>query len=452
MEFLGMSAGGIIGGLAASAFEAAMQAVWVASLTILRVAFQIADEFSVFTVSTTEGPVAVLWPMILWLSGILALGLFFWQITVAVLRGGRGFIRVMSGPFQYGAALAVSVGLVAGFLAAADGVTKGILNYGLHVNTFSDALSVMGFNDAASDTVKAAVVGLTGLFGVIPAGLGFVVEMVFREAAVYLLVATLPLTAAGLLANVTSSWFWRAVRWLLAAIVLKPALALTLVIGIAISGEAQGLSGLIAGVAVLWIAVWVPLVLYRLFAFVDPNTEAGAAVRNAMSDAGIDSYGSDSAAGKAAHAAKQKFFGGGDDDEDGEDESERANTDRFDTSMDDGDLDAGTPNEDAGTPNETEGKHAGDDAEESDDGGIPDDEASHTDDSAASPDPTPADLAPDSDSESSTAGDDASLSPATVAAGEAERLSEAAPIVGDTSPEDSDDDGGSGPEIDRVIE
>ncbi|OXM43437.1 hypothetical protein [Amycolatopsis alba] len=350
--WLGQAAGDLVGGLASTVFEGAMQGIWIAALWLLREAFTLVDWLSTFTVSTTDGPVGMLWPMMLWFGGVIALGLFFWQITVSVLRGGRGFTRVMSGPFQYGAALAVTVGAIAGFLAAADGATTGILNV-LHVGNFSDALKVLGLVDAGTDTVKAVVLGLTAIFGLVPAVLGFAMEMVFREAAIYLLTATVPIIAAGLIANTTAVWFWRGTRWVLAIVFIKPGIAVVLVIGVGATGEAKGLSGLLAGIAILWMSVWVPLVLFKLFAFIDPNTEAGAAVRGAFSDAGMDSYGPDSPGAKAnsaaINAAKKKLFGGSDDaDETGTtDDSESANTDRFDSATDDADPDE---SDDPGSP------------------------------------------------------------------------------------------------------
>lgn len=282
--------GGAIGGklkeLVSSAFEAAMQALWDASLWILREAFKLADQFSVFTVDTREGPISVLWPMMLWISGVLALGLFFWQMTMTSLKGGRGFMRLVGGPVQYGIALAMTVGMVVGFLAAADGLTHGILQYGLQATNFQDALQHTAFADAAQDGVKAVVLGICALIGVIPAGIGYVLEMLFREAAIYVLVATIPITAAGLLANVTKSWFWNAIRWILACVAMKPVLAMTLVLGVAISGGSKGLSGLLAGVGVLIIALLIPFVLFRLFAFVDPNSDAGSVFRDALSGGG----------------------------------------------------------------------------------------------------------------------------------------------------------------------
>ncbi|MEV4734667.1 hypothetical protein [Saccharopolyspora sp. NPDC049426] len=345
--------GGVLGEelkeVAMPLFEAAMLGLWEASLAILREAFTLADQFSMFTVDTRTGPVSVLWPMMLWISGILALGLFFWQMIVTSVRSGRGFFRLVGGPVQYGIALAMTVGLVAGFLVAADGLTQGILEYGLQSRNFQDALTHTTFADGAVDGVKAVVLGICAIFGVIPAGIGFVLEMLFREAAIYALVATIPITAAGLLAHVTKAWFWIAIRWLLACIAMKPVLALALVLGVAIAGGSEGLSGLLAGVGVLIISLLVPFVLFRLFAFVDPNSDPGGVFRDALSMAGVDSYGANSPAMKAGSTVAAFYGGGG-----GEDEQESANTDRFD----DADSDYGSHDRDpderpTGSPNAT---------------------------------------------------------------------------------------------------
>lgn len=306
-----------------SAFEAAMTAIWEASLAVLRTAFQLADQFSVFSVSTTEGPVKILWPMMLWISGLLALGLFSWQLIMTNLRGGRGFMRLVTGPVQYGIALAVTVGMVAVFLTAVDVLTDGILTSGLASRNFTDALTHTSFADAAGDGVKAVVLGICAIVGVIPAAIGYVLEMLFREAAIYVLVSTVPLVAAGLLANVSAAWFWKTVRWLLAAIAMKPVLALALVLGVAIVGGSQGVAGLLAGVGVLVISLLAPFLLFRLFAFVDPHSDAGGAFREFLSGSGVDSYGPNNPALALAGA------GGG------SGAIEDANTDRFDDSIDD---------------------------------------------------------------------------------------------------------------------
>ncbi|WP_410591825.1 hypothetical protein [Amycolatopsis sp. lyj-23] len=335
LKELGRLAGAGVKATAAGVLEPLMAATWAAALFILRTAFQLVDQFSLFTVSTTDGPVSILWPMTLWISGVIALGMFFWQISTTILHGGRGFIRLITGPIQYGIALAVTVGVVAAFVAAADGLTEAILSTGLRVGNFRDALNMTGFTDALADEVKNVVLGLAGAFGVIPAGLGFAFEAVFREAAIYVVVATVPIAAAGLLADATMRWYWKVARWGLVAIVMKPALAFVLVLAVAMVGGAQGLSGLLAGIGVLFVALCVPLVLFKLFAFVDPDSDPQGVFRDKLSEAGLDSYGANSIAGRAAHAfgimARNDLQNKGNDgDGDGDDSQEQANVDRFD--------------------------------------------------------------------------------------------------------------------------
>jgi hypothetical protein len=258
--------------------------------------------------------------MMLWISGVLALGLFFWQLIMTNLRAGRGFIRLVSGPVQYGISQAVTVGVVAGFLAGADGLTNGILNYGLRSSNFTDAFGHTNIADAVGHGVKAVVLGLCAIAGLLPAAIGYVLEMLFREAAIYVLVAAVPLVAAGLVANVTAPWFWRTARWLAAAIAMKPVLAMTLVLGVAVAGGSQGVAGLLAGVGVLEISLVAPFVLFRLFAFVDPKSDAGSAMRDFLSGIGVDSYGSNNPV-----TALVNGLDGGD--------IETANTSRFDQAL-----------------------------------------------------------------------------------------------------------------------
>ncbi|WP_432854954.1 hypothetical protein ACQPXB_21260 [Amycolatopsis sp. CA-161197] len=327
---------------AGNAFDWIMQQIWSSALFVLRNVLEFIDKLTVFTVSKTDGPVSILWPFMLWVSGALAMGLFFWQLIVTVLRGGRGFVRLVSGPIQYGVTLAVSVGVVAAFLAVADELTTAILQFGLHSDKFADALHGLNLPDPASDTLKAAVLGLFGLAGTFPAAFGLGFEMVLREASIYIVVITIPLLAAGLVARATSKWFWKGCRVLLALIFLKPAIALVIAVGVAVEGGAQGFVGLVAGTMVLLISLWTPFVLFRLFAFVDPNTEAGDAIRDAAADAGAHPYGPDSLPSQVGSNVldnlKDWLRQRGNDDEGDEDDAnntqEQANVDRFEQGAD----------------------------------------------------------------------------------------------------------------------
>jgi hypothetical protein len=338
-----------IGDAVASVFDTAMTGIWNGSLELLRAAFTVADHFSVFTVSTTSGPVKVLWPMMLWISAVLAMALFFWQLIMTNLQGGRGFLRLVGGPVQYGVALAVTVGMAAALLTGVDSLTDGILTYGLNSKNFTDAFNHTSIADAAGHGVKAVVLGLCAIAGVLPAAIGYALEMLFREAAIYVLVATVPIVAAGLLANVTATWFWRTARWIVVVIVMKPLLALTLVLGVAVAGGSQGVAGLLAGTGVLEISLLAPFVLFRLFSFMDPRSDAGASLRDWLSGTGIDSYGPNNPVMLAIHA-----MGGS--------AMEQANVSRFDQTLSEhvGDTEAAHDQSELGstTPTDVSGGQA----------------------------------------------------------------------------------------------
>lgn len=329
---IGAQLGAPLKDMIVSGFEAAMLALWQAALFLLQASFTLADQVSVFTVDTRSGPISVLWPMMLWISGALALGLFFWQLILTAVRGGRGFLRLVAGPVQYGVALASTVGVVAAFLAAADGLTEGILSYGLRAENFSDALNATGLLDAASDGVKPVVLGIVAFIGVLPASIGYMLEMLFRQAAIIVLVTTIPVSAAGLLSGTTTSLFWRTARWLAVCTFMKPALALALVLGPATSGGSEGFTGFLVGIGVLIISVFCPFVLFRLFSFVDPGSDAGAAFRDALSGVGVDSYGRGNPAFLAGRALDGGSGGGagGSGSGGGSGSAEDAHTSRFD--------------------------------------------------------------------------------------------------------------------------
>lgn len=277
-----------------SILDQIMKGIWVASLALLRAAMVLVDRVSGFSLTFDGGKpvdatIAAPWELLRNLSLIIALGLFFWQLGASMLRGGRGFFHTATGPIAYGVALAMTGGVVAALLGAADGISTEILSHGFAGATqFAGVLDNPKFNGIFTPTdagqgvlngVGTVALGLIAVFGVVPAALGYLLEMVFREGAILVLVATVPITAAGLVAQTTASWFWRSLRWIIAAIVMKPALALVLVIGAATLANPQGLGGLLAGVGILLMALLCPFALFRLLAFVDPGTGAGASSR-----------------------------------------------------------------------------------------------------------------------------------------------------------------------------
>lgn len=339
----GDSGSGFLGSIVQSGFDAVMQKVWDAGVWVLRAGFELADQVSWVDPSTITGKAeqrpdspnpatAVdaataggqslsLWSSLIWLATLIALGLFFYQLISVALRGGRGMFRAFTGPLQFGMAIALTSGMVAVLLGAADGLTTFFLSQLGGDGSFGATLANdtvaarVGENPDLGDSIeegaRAMILGLAALFGIIPAAIGFALQMIFRQAAILVLVATIPLLAAMLVADSTAPSFWRGVRWLLAAILMKPALALVLLIGVSVMARAEGVAGLLAGAAVLLVSLFCPMVIYRLLAFVDPGTGAGMALRSGGGGRGSSAPGADGGTSESINVARMARSGGG---------------------------------------------------------------------------------------------------------------------------------------------
>ncbi len=303
-----------IGSMTASAFDAAMQKVWDAGIGLLRGGLSLADDVAVVDPSTIIGDDASsLWPTMVWLATVIGLGLFFYQLISVAVRGGRGMFRAFAGPVQFGIAIALTTGTVATLLTAADGLTTMFLS---SLSAQGDFASIVdnpvvadriGSDPDLSDVdgeVRSMLLGLAAFFGTIPAGIGFSLMMIFRQAAVLVLIATIPIAAAGLVADTTASIFWRSARWILAAVLMKTALGLVLLVGVNVMARADGVAGLLAGTAVLLVSLACPIGLFRLLAFVDPGTAAGAAVRSRREWRGFSEPGSDNGTTESVNIAR----------------------------------------------------------------------------------------------------------------------------------------------------
>lgn len=278
---------GIVGGAVGQATSGAVNAfsafLWAAGLEILQTGIGLADHVGSVNLDLTSGPLASVWPVTLGIGCSLAAVLFYVQLVTVSARGGRGLLRAVQGCAQFGIALAASAAVFALLVLVADGITSYILDRGLASVSFVAAFDKTGFSDTTANAVKGPSLALLSVFGVIPIGLGFAFENVMRAATIYLLVAVIPITAAGLLSGNTRSWFWKTANWAMAAIAVKPVMALALWIGVAIAGSGSGLAQLITGLALMFVSLWAPLALFKLFAFT--STTATDAFKSGWSEA-----------------------------------------------------------------------------------------------------------------------------------------------------------------------
>ncbi len=284
-----------------------LESVWTAGLAMLRDTLALIDHltrFDLVALFAADRGLGQVWPALWWLAILVATIVFFSQIVAVVVRGGWGASRLLLGPVHFGIALAFVLSLSAGLVAAADGIARGLLDLALGSPDFARVLDPPPVDPAApveepvtgvgaifidnpdlgeglTEMSRAIIMAIAGALGA-AASVGFAFEMVVRQAIIVMLIAVSPIAAAGLLSGATSAWWWRTARWLAAAILLEPALALLLVIGVGMLGSASGVSGLLAGAVTLLAAVFCPWAAYKLLAFVDPATGAGMDVRAVM--------------------------------------------------------------------------------------------------------------------------------------------------------------------------
>jgi type IV secretion system protein TrbL len=307
LKWLGDAASAAVGDV----WLAAMTGLWSAALWLLKLAFQIIDAFTTPDLSAS-GPMGSVLPTTLWLGATLAVIMMFVQLTVALIRrDGESMGRVLIGIAQFGFVWIAYLGLAAGFVAAAAGLEHGILQQMLHAQDLSHVDLSADFPDKIGDITLATVLGVLGLLIVIPAAFFYVLIMFVREAALIILVATAPISAAGLVSETGKVWFWKTLRWFFSCLLISPMAALLLGIGVKLSTgiidpptppkSGSSISDVanyatasntahagmaVVGCIVIAIGACCPMILFRLLAFVEPGTASGAALRQSWSDAG----------------------------------------------------------------------------------------------------------------------------------------------------------------------
>lgn len=288
----------------ADTFTSMMMALWSAALWLMDLVFSVLDRF--LTPDVTDPGLNHLYGVTLWLSLVMALVIGFGQVGLAaVRRDGQTLGSLAMGIAQYGAVVAGWVVVCGGLIVGCAGLTRGLLSTLLDVPGFSGYSASAGLPNQVVGTVEAAVLGLCSLFLVIPAAFGYLLIMLVREAALLILVATMPIAAAGALGEGTRSWMWKSIRWFVAACLTSPLLALVVGLGVQISrasfpeasattrggslaagdivsANAASVGMAVVGCAVFAIACFCPMALFRLLAFVDPGTASGASFRTTL--------------------------------------------------------------------------------------------------------------------------------------------------------------------------
>ncbi|MGQ0631957.1 MAG: hypothetical protein ACT4P1_13040 [Sporichthyaceae bacterium] len=115
---------------------------------------------------------------------------------------------------------------------------------------FGNAVAISG---AGGVVVPAALMLIFGLLSVIVGAILFG-EMLFRHAAIVVIVAVSPIAAAGMVSGGTADWWRKLVTAGVQLIFLKPVIVLVFAIGFGVAGESTDILGVLAGLVTLVLA------------------------------------------------------------------------------------------------------------------------------------------------------------------------------------------------------
>lgn len=276
-------------------WTAAMLGIWNAGLWLLKLALTIENAFLVPDLSA-GGPMRDVYSATFWVAGAMVLLLFLVQLGIAaVRRDGQSVGRVLLGVGQFGAVWVMWIVFAIAILAAAGGLTRALTQSLLGVDSMSAWQPWTGFSTAdLTDGTVATVLGVLGIF-VVFAAVAHLLVMLARAAALMVLAATNPVSAAGLVWDGGRSWFWKTFRWFLAAAFTPVLMVLLLGLGVkATSGVALSMTDslqtaigtAVPGVVLIFVGSFAPLALFKLLAFVDPGTSSGSAMRAGLAAQG----------------------------------------------------------------------------------------------------------------------------------------------------------------------
>jgi hypothetical protein len=203
---------------------------------------------------------------------VSALLLFYQVIRTAVTRDGAPLAHGLVGIGKSALASAVTLTVAGTALVASDGISRYIIDNSFgSTAAFSKKISTLvSWNPSLSGSLLL-------IFAIIAILLIAVlwVEMLFRNAAVAILVATSPIGAAGMISEATQSWWTRFATSTIQLIILKPIVALVFALGFSMAGDSQDIETTLSGMLVLLLGAIAWPAVARFFSFASVQAGGG---------------------------------------------------------------------------------------------------------------------------------------------------------------------------------
>jgi hypothetical protein len=188
--------------------------------------------------------------------------------SVVWTRSGAPLAQALFGLPKAALAALLTLGVSAQIMAASDYLANWIVtSSGTSMTGFTQRLTtLLALSAVDGPEVPSVLLLLFGLLGIVVV-LVLWFELVLRNAVFCVLVATAPIGAAGQIGSSTQEWWRKLVKAGVQLALVKPVIALVFVIGFDMAGNSTGITGLISGMAVLFMAVFAWPAIGRLFTF-----------------------------------------------------------------------------------------------------------------------------------------------------------------------------------------
>jgi hypothetical protein len=208
------------------------------------------------------------------LAAVVAALLLLGQvIRTAATHDGSALAQGLTGVGKAALAFLLTLTIAATALEAADQLTRFIVT-----QTFGSVQALSG-KIAGLFAWNPKIQGtLLLIFGIVGILLTIVLwfELLLRNAAIAVLVATSPIAAAGQVSEATKSWWPKLASSTAQLIVLKPVIALVFCLGFSLAGTSNDVETLLSGMLVLVLAVVAWPAVARFFTFASIQVGGGA--------------------------------------------------------------------------------------------------------------------------------------------------------------------------------
>lgn len=261
----GSAVGGAVSSMAGSAWDAICRSFADAFTSVLQ-------WFGKVFISMPDpdlGSIHGVYAISLTLGMLVAMFLLIMQAgSVVWTRSGAPLAQALIGLPKAALAALLTLAVAAQIMAASDYLANWIVtSSGTSMTAFTQRLTtLLALSSVDGPEIPSVLLLLFGLLGIVVV-LVLWFELVLRNAVFCVLVATAPIGAAGQIGSSTQDWWRKLVKAGVQLAMVKPVIALVFVIGFDMAGTATGITGLISGMAVLFMAVFAWPAIGRLFTF-----------------------------------------------------------------------------------------------------------------------------------------------------------------------------------------